>query len=369
MEKLTSKHFIFLIIAATGTSILNYPSLFIKIGGRDTWIFTIVASVILFLFAIYNFTIIRKTKSYDFTAVCYSSLGKTLGTIYLLLYSFTLILICVEASSVSSNAIHTNIFINNPVWYCLLLFILAAFFVSKNRFHSILSVTLLSMFIAIVIGIFIGVLNQRYSDFSTLRPILHDKDSKSYVIAAITQLGAMSSFAILLPIIRRIDDRNKLNKYTYTTLIFILAAMTISIINLIASLGPARSSNIFFPQFIQAQRISFGGFLENGEFFIIITSTLFWIVKYILAMFALYSIWENKISNKILFIGIVSAIVYGISWLISRNVYGLFQILYYYQYILIVVMLICPTLIYTIYGFAKNRNKTSNYKKNKNSKN
>lgn len=366
MEKLTSKHFIFLIIAATGTSILNYPSLFIKIGGRDTWIFTIVASVILFLLTIYNFSIIRKTRSYDFTAVCYSSLGKALGTIYLLLYSFALILICVESSSVSASAIHTNIFINSPMWYCLLLFILTAFFVSKNRFHSILSVTLLSMFIAIAIGVFIGVLNQRYSDFSTLRPILHDKDTKSYMITCLTQLGAMSSFTVLLPVLRRIDDRNKLNKYTYTTLIFIFAAMTISIINLIASLGPARGSNIFFPQFIQAQRISFGGFLENGEFFIIITSTLFWIVKYILAMFALYSIWEEKISNKVLFVGVISAIVYGVSWLISRNVYKLFKLLYYYQYILIIVMLILPTIIFTIYGFTKDHNKP---KKEKNSKN
>lgn len=350
MEKLTSRHFIFFIIGITAASLLNYPSLFINFGGRDTWIFTIISSMIFLFFCIYIFFIIKKTQNYDFVSVCYSTLGKFLGKIFLVIFSTVLVLVCIETTSISSSAIHANVFLDTPVWYSLIFFIISTFLISKNRFSSILIITVVSISIIIIIELFIGIFTIPYVDLTALLPMLYEKTITDYTLCTLTQLGSLSSFFILLPLLVRIDDKVNLNKYSLITLLLLFVSLVWFIINVITTLGPYRSSNIFFPQYIQAQRISLGGFIENGELFIIITSILFSIIKYIITIFILYSLWQDKIKNKNLFIGIISFGIFIASYFISKNIYSMFSQLINYQILLIIVLLICPIIIYSIYG-------------------
>lgn len=349
MEKLTSKHFIFFIIGITGSALLNYPSLFINFGGRDTWIFTIISSLIFLFFSIYIFLIIKKIKNYDFVSVCYFSLGKFFGRIFLVIFSTVLVLVCIEAASVSSSTIHANIFLDTPVWYSLIFFIISAFLISKNRFSSMLIIIVVSVSIIIVIELLIGIFTIHYVDLTALLPILYDKTIIDYTLCTLTQLGSLSSFFILLPLLGKIDDKININKYSLITLILLFIALVWFIVNIITTLGPYRSSNVFFPQYIQAQRISLGGFIENGELFIIITSILFSIIKYIITIFILYSLWKDKIKSKNLFIGIISFGIFIASYFISKNIYSMFSQLINYQILLMIVLLICPIIIYSIY--------------------
>ncbi|EGT3615611.1 spore gernimation protein [Clostridium perfringens] len=355
MEKLTARHFIFFIVAAISTSLVNYTSLFIKLGGRDSWIFTIVSGAIFFFIAYYIFKVISKIDYYDFKETCYIVLGKTFGNIYILIFSLTLILVCVESASVSSSAININIFVETPIWYCLLFFIVTVFLVGKNRFNSILIVCIVSMSIVIAINLLLSLLNIQYIDYTLLLPIFKDRRISEYTLCALTQLGSLSSLAIVLPIIPKIDDKENLKKTSINTILLTCIACALFVVILISTLGSLRSSNIFYPQFVQAQRIYFGGFIENGNAFVMISSILSWVVKYIIALFSLYTIWKDRIKYKRNFIALISLIVYGFSYIVAKNVYALFILLKYYQYILLVVFFICPIIIYTLANFKRNK--------------
>lgn len=351
MGKLTSRHFIFFIIAAISTSLVNYTSLFIKIGGRDTWIFTIVSGIIFFLAAAFIFTAISKINYYDFKETCYIVLGKPLGNLYLLIFSITLILICVESASLSASSINVNIFSNTPIWYCLLFFIVTVFLIGKNRFNSILIICIVCMSLVLLINFILGLLNIRYIDYTLLFPMFKDRKISEYILCTLSQLASLSSLAIVLPILKRIDDKVNLKKVSILTILITSIFCAIYVVLLISTLGSLRSANIFYPQYVQTQRIYFGGFVENGNIFVMISSTLSWVLKYLITLFSLYTIWKDRIKKKRNFIALISLIVYVFSYLISKNPYTLFMLLKYYQYILLIVLFICPVILYLIAYF------------------
>ena len=353
MEKLTSKHFIFFIIATISTTLFNYPSLFIRLGGRNTWIFSIIASLIFFFFAIFILSIVRKNQAYNFNEVCYKTLGKPIGNLFLIIFSIGLILICIESASVSSSAIHTNIFIDTPIWYSLIFFIGTALFISKNGFKSVLITAVVSVSIASALAVLIGILYFKYTDLLRLLPILKNTNANMWTSSILSQIGALSSFFTLLPFLKRIDDKNNIRKVSLITIPIVLFCSIFFIVNLISSIGSERSGNIFYPEFIQAQLIYFGGFIENGDIITMAVSLLLWTIKYIIAIFSLYSIWENIFKNKLIFLSIISIIVYIASLFLAKNVYTLFNILPYYQYISFIVFFILPIIIYGIYPLRK----------------
>lgn len=353
MEKITSKHFIFFIIATLSATLFNYPSLFIRLGGRNTWIFSIIASLIFFFFAILVLSIVKKNNAYKFDEVCYITLGKPLGTLFLVVFSIGLILVCIESASVSSSAIHTNIFIGTPIWYSLVFFIGTTLFISKNGFKSVLITAIVSISIASSLAVLIGVLSIKYTDLLRLLPILKDTTGAMWISSILSQIGALSSFFMLLPFLKRIDDNINLRKVSLITIPLVLFCLVFFIVNLISSIGAERSGNIFYPEFIQAQLIYFGGFIENGDILTMVISLLLWTIKYVIAIFSLYSIWEDKFKNKLIFLSIISIIVYISSLFLAKNVYTLFNILPYYQYISFVVFFFLPILIYGLYPLRK----------------
>ena len=353
MEKITSRHFLFFIIATLSTTLFNYPSLFIRLGGRNTWIFSIIASLIFFFFTIFILSIIRKNNAYNFNDVCHKALGVPLGNLFLVIYSLGLILICIESASISSSAIHTNIFIGTPIWYSLIFFIGTALFISKNGFNSVLITTIVSVSIASTLAVLIGILSIRYTDLHRLLPILKNTNITTWTSSILSQIGALSPFFMLLPFLKRIDDKQNLTKISLISMPLILFCLIFFIVNLITSIGAERSGNIFYPEFIQAQLIYFGGFIENGEIIIMVISIFLWTIKYVVAIFSLYSIWENKFKNKTLFLSVISITVYIASFYLANNIYTLFNILPYYQYINFVVFFALPIITYILYPLRK----------------
>ncbi len=55
-----------------------------------------------------------------------------------------------------------------------------------------------------------------------------------------------------------------------------------------------------------------------------ISSTLSWVVKYLITIFSLYTIWKDRVKYKRNFIALISVIVYAFSYLAAKNAYTLF---------------------------------------------
>ncbi|MPQ43722.1 GerAB/ArcD/ProY family transporter [Clostridium tarantellae] len=353
MEKLTSRHFIFFIIGSMTISLISYPSLFIQWGKNDTWICTFFAAIIFLLFSFFTIGVMNNTKEYDFKSICFKTLGKFFGTIYLLIFSATIILTCIESTSINATSIHTNIFLDTPIWYSLLLFLITAYLISKNNFNSIIMVTSVSIIVVIFFTILINSFSIKYVDLGLILPLLKNESINNLIICTLKQLGSLSAFSLLLPIIYRVDDKKNFMKNTLASVFLILIILIGINFILIGTLGAFRCENIFFPQFIQSERIYFGGFVENGEIFVIIISMLAWIIKYLIATFSLYSLWKDKIKNKNIYFLFLALIVYAASYFLCRNTYFLFYILNYFQYVLLIVFFILPIIIYLLFNIKK----------------
>lgn len=147
MNKLSSKHFILFIIGATLISLKTYPSLFISIGGRDTWLCALVASIIFILYVYYIMNICKNTDTYDIKLIFTSSLSKTLGKILLFIFSINLFLSALESAAIEANALHSTFFIESPVWYALIFFLLPSIFLLNKNVRTIVIFVLVGVWI------------------------------------------------------------------------------------------------------------------------------------------------------------------------------------------------------------------------------
>ena len=111
MSKLSAKHFVLFIFGVTFISFKTYSSLFISEGGRDTWIYTLIAYIVFLIFAMYLVYVMDSRKTYDITQIFTLGLSKALGNILLFIFSIGLFLAALEAATVEANAIKTNFFI------------------------------------------------------------------------------------------------------------------------------------------------------------------------------------------------------------------------------------------------------------------
>ncbi|GFZ33921.1 hypothetical protein CSC2_44470 [Clostridium zeae] len=110
-----------------------------------------------------------------------------------------------------------------------------------------------------------------------------------------------------------------------------------------------RAKNILFPAFRQVQRISYGNFIENGEILVLILCVLGLMVKYILAINGIVMLFRNNIKNKLLFVTILSILLYIYSLLIGNNAFRFMDILEINQYIYLVIFLIFPLILFSLY--------------------
>ena len=91
MNKISAKHFILFIFSVTYISLKTYPSLFIKEGGRDTWLYTLIIYLIFFAFAMYLIYVMDSKKVYNINEIFTIGPSKTLGNIFLLLFCIWII--------------------------------------------------------------------------------------------------------------------------------------------------------------------------------------------------------------------------------------------------------------------------------------
>jgi hypothetical protein len=69
MEKLNTKHLMFIIWGTSIISMKTYPNIFIVNGGRDSWISVIIASILMFLYFIYIIFVCNKSNCYSMNEI------------------------------------------------------------------------------------------------------------------------------------------------------------------------------------------------------------------------------------------------------------------------------------------------------------
>ena len=166
-------------------------------------------------------------------------------------------------------------------------------------------------------------------------------------------LGSLSSICISLPYLKLLSSKKGLVKHSTIALIICFSIIVSSLISTISFFGPVRAGNIFYPEFVQSQRVQIADFLEFGELFYIFKNVCMWFIKYILASYSIILLFKDIINNKKIFIIIYSFVVFIVSWYITKSI-SLFQWLKILQLCLFLTLLITP-IRFTIYKFKNNK--------------
>ncbi|GIM29464.1 hypothetical protein CPJCM30710_21300 [Clostridium polyendosporum] len=359
MEKLTSKHLSLLVFVVSVVSLRTYPSLFVRQGGRDTWIFTIVASVLFFIYVLYLINVCEKTSTLDFNKIVITSLGKAYGNLYLGIFVVTLLLTAIRSAAVEANAIHVSLFVETPIWFALLFFIPAAGYAASKDFDSLIVITIVSTTFVLLSGVILSLLLIKTKRINYLLPILRDVLDVKYIYSTIEQLGAYSSFAIVLPLLAQVQHKEKLKRHILIAVILAIIVAVSTMIGGISTFGHMRFKNILYPRFIQSQQMPYKGFIENGQLFAIFNLVNTWFLKYLISIYCALLVFKDRLRgiNKSLIIAILSVVIYIGAYFAAKNTFVLFRLLRIYHYISLVVFFIVPIIIFTIYRLKTSLNK------------
>lgn len=353
MERTKPKNLIFIIITSTIISIGTYPSVFIKFGGRNTWLICLISIVIFGILLSFILRMLRKDGRYRVLDISKDVIGKKASKVVVFIFSLGLLLACIESASVTSNSLHTILFIETPVWYCLILFTLTTFYISTKSLSAIITTICIATPCAVISNLFLSILTLRYKTLYYLFPIRMDKSITEYIICGLLFIGSLSSSLVILSILHIVVNKNKkgFNKLIMSSYTFACFLIVWILTGIITGVGPLRASNLYYPNYILAQRIFYEGIGENGEFFSIVYISFVWIGKYLLAFSSLYILWKKVIQNKTIFAAIISSIVFIASYFTARNTYALFVLLKYFQIIFLFTLLIVPISVLVVFYF------------------
>jgi spore germination protein (amino acid permease) len=349
MDKFNTRHLIFLIMGTTIVSLKTYPTVYTKTGGRDSWIAMIVASILLVLYFLYILRVCKKHKTYSFYKIYRGALGKFLGTIFIYLYIFMLLLTLVESAATESNSMHTNMLINTPQWFFILFFVVPAIYTVKKGRVAVITVTIIGIVLIVIAGINLSLLTAPYKRIEYLFPVFKDGITKGFILSTLQVLGVYGNISILFPFLAEMKDTKKIIRDSLIGLFMVIQMEIISITGMIMTFDIHRANYISYPKLIQTQRVSLFDFLEAGELFVMLQIVGGWFIKYIITFMALIVVLKDiNFKNKYIHY-IVTCFVFIFAFLFSENLFRLFNFLNYYTYISLIGFVIIPLAIFVVY--------------------
>ena len=355
MNTLSSKHLIFLLSLIGISSLNTYSSVYIRLGGRDSWIAMIAASVIFLIISVFILHIMKKRNCYSIKEIFHEVYGNTLGNIFIFLLAIMLLITAIESVGVEVTAIKSNIFEQMPTWYLIAFFVIPALYPLLKGYVPIFLASIITVIFLYLSEIITGTLSLQYKHFDYLLPVLERGITRELLLCILQILGLYGALFILLPYIAHIISKKTFKR---DFIIGILIAITVSLfscVSMLATFGPFRGGNIFFPKLLETQRISFGGFIEFGELFAILQIVSGWFIKYILAMYSIILLYKNFFDrNKILYY-LISIIVFIGAYLSSRNNILFFRLLNYYSYISVAGYIVLPLITFILFSLKREK--------------
>lgn len=361
MDKLSFKHFFFIMCASGIVSLKTYPGIFMRDIGRDSWVAVIVAALIIIICFDYIMRIWINRNCTSLKVVFELGIGKFLGKVFLIIFAFTLFLTMVECASVETSIIHVNLFIESPQWYILFFILLPGLYTVKRGKNSVMVVIVFCMMISIINGINLFFLTLPFKKYNRLLPIFVKGINYNFFIAIAKSLGLFSTTIICLSYLSQVKNTKKLRRCVLISLIFITQMIIVSTNGILTTFTVERANLIIYPKLIQTQLISYFGFIASGEFYVIFQVLAGWFAKYVVTFFALINILkelgvEERLNMNIV-LYCITGLVYGLSFMASYNLIGLFQLLNIYSYLCLINFLLIPIIVFTKFSIRTRCNK------------
>ncbi len=354
MDKFTSKHYAFLILATGIVSMKTYPKIFMIHGGRETWIAVIIASFIALAFYVYILSICKKYNVYSFQKIYIQTLGEKLGNTFIILFMLTLFMTLIESASAEANSMHTNMLLETPHWYFLIFFIVPIIYTIRKDIVAVISVTMIGIVLIMLAGINLSILTYKYKHFELLFPIFSHGVHGGFFISIAKILGLYGSISITLPYIAKLKDYKNIIKHSVIGLIIVFQMEIVAIVGIIATFNIDFANTMSYPKLLQTQQVTYFRFLEFGELYVMLQIVGGWILKYLVSFYAILllskEIFKFKKKQLIYTTYIGSVLVYIASYYIAKDLALLFNFFSIYSYVCLINFVIIPLIVFTIFA-------------------
>lgn len=356
MDKLSSKHIIFILLGLGVVSIKTYPSILVKSGGVDTWVAIIISSILLSLLLYLIISICIKKNNFSIVNIYKSVCGKYLGSLLIFFIFVTIYLTLIECSSMEANSLHSNLLLGTPTWFFAILFVFPALYSFSKGKIAIIIITLIGITLIMIAGINLFILTEQYKKYEYLLPVFSKGVTQGFLISIAKSLGLYSFIFLSLFFIEDIYDKGRLKKDFFIGMFIMIQMDIVSIIGIIATFGVQRAAMLSYPKLVQTQEISYFSFVEGGEFFVMLQIVGGWYIKYLLVFYCMNKLLRDcNISHKIYPILITLLVLFSTMY-ISKNIFVLLYFVNYFTYFCLFNFLIIPFLIFILYSFKNNDN-------------
>ncbi len=353
MDKFTSKHYIFLIQATGIVSMKTYPMVFMKDGGRESWIAVIIASILVIGIYTYMIGICKKYECYNFYNIYKVALGETLGKFFIFLFIATLLMTLIESSGAEAGAMHTNMLIETPSWYFLLFFILPSIYIIRKDIVAIVTVVMIGITCIMLAGINLSILTARYKHSELLFPVFSHGVNKGFFVAIIKLLGLYGSMSITLPYLNKIKDTRKIVRDLGIAILIVIQMQIVSSMGVIMTFGINFANTMSYPKLLQTQQVSYFRFLEFGELYVMLQIVGGWILKYLVTFYGMLLLLKNfnfKRKHLIYITYSTSVLVYAGAYMTTKSSERLFAFFNMYTYISFMNFIVIPLVVFIIFA-------------------
>ncbi|WP_315117872.1 endospore germination permease [uncultured Clostridium sp.] len=369
MYKINSKQLGFIILGLIIVSQKTYPTVYIKNGGKDSWIATIIASIIILLYFIFSIKVFKKSNCYDLYHIYCSSFGKILGNIFHVFYIISLLLTLIECAGVESSAMHTNLLLETPIWYLLIFLLFPAIYIVKKGPRSVLATTIIGIILMILAGINLAILTSTYKHITFILPMFQNVFTWNFLLCILQILGLYAHITLVYPYLNDVVKKDKLLRHGTLALLFVIQMEVISTLGVLMTFQIDRLKNLSYPKLTQTQLISYWRFIESGELFVMLQTIGGWYVKYVIVLaLILKALKEIKIDGKYT-VYIITILVFAFTNYIADDLLLFFNYLNIYTYISLINFFIIPLIAIIIFNFKNNRQNKKKKARNNNSQN
>lgn len=352
MDKLSPKHFLFLMIAAVTVALKTYPMVFMD-AGRDTWVAVCVSSVLIFVVFVYLVATVKRTPDITLTKIYQISCGNFLGKALIILYCVALFMTLVESASIESDSMHQNMLVETPTWYFLIFFIVPAVYVVRKNVICVAIIVIIGISLIMVAGIHLGILTMQQKEVADLFPIFKKGVTGSFWLSMLKSLGQYGFLSITLPYLSCIGyKREQLVKYTIIALLIIIQIQIVSITGIFMTFDPQTAVSYYYPKLIQTHLVSYFEMLEFGELYVMLQILGGWLMKYLVAFQGMLLILSSLgLKERALkwTAFLLSAVVLGAAWFASGTSVRLFSLLGFIPWISLVNFVVIPLIVFTLF--------------------
>lgn len=277
-KKFVGKFGIFASLTVTmmGVGLFTSPKSLASTVGKDGWIATIIAGILVFLLIYLNYLIIKMNNYDNFNTIIENTFGKIIGKVILLLFIGYLIIYVSISIRSFSEVITLYMLEETPIEFIVAIFILCGVYLIRGDLRSLINFNIIAFWIMFVPILFSFIFVLEEGDLSNLLPLFQNKPI-NYLEAIKGLVFSFGGFEIIYLILPYAKEKNKIPKALRNGVIFTTFVYCITTMFTIILFCKAQTKVLLWPTITMLRSIDIPGtFVERWEGIVM----MFWIMFY-----------------------------------------------------------------------------------------